>query len=293
MGLDEQTAAGCRNGKGGMMKKRKFTLIELLVVIAIIAILAAILLPALQSARTRAQTTSCINNLKQLGMIGQTYMNDHRNFWPAGKANDTNYIMCLSRGKYLSEIYKDLTNNAWTKRVASFASCPAAGLNPKVPLNDLAYWPQTYGTQYVHNTNDSACKGAGYYPNKAYQHGMVKYKWIAGGAVGGTVQQENLGLAQRVMLGDIAFLYAGRMTQTARGYVGRAEASASPNGAPYFIHGGRTNVATFAGNAVTVDVDDHWYNYVYADFGHATLPIFVVPKRYFLDTGDIYNEARE
>ena len=76
--------------------RHSFTLIELLVVVAIIAILAAMLLPALSSAREAARKVVCINKLKQISLLTNLYCNEYDDYY-------------LSRYAYGAEVSANMT----------------------------------------------------------------------------------------------------------------------------------------------------------------------------------------
>ena len=152
--------------------QRNFTLIELLVVIAIIAILAAILLPALQSARQRAYSSSCTSNLKNLGATGHMYLSDNRSFWPVtsstalGATRIRNFLWptCLIYGKYISDFRQGENlkkrQTIGTKYLDNPSlRCPAIGYSAATAGKTSV--PQTYGTPGIQNSGDGYANAPG------------------------------------------------------------------------------------------------------------------------------------
>ena len=111
-------------------KHALFTLIELLVVIAIIAILAALLMPALSSARARGRTISCKNNLKQIGYLHQLYMDQNDEYALGSLASGTWWFLQL--------------RNIAQSRNPDYITCPSNPMNKWHAGNNTCY-EMSYG----------------------------------------------------------------------------------------------------------------------------------------------------
>ncbi len=96
----------------GAFRRRAFTLIELLVVIAIIAILAVMLLPALARAKATAKRTHCLNNLHQMSLAAQMYVNDYDGSFPIA------YYAGMENGVMVSYAWDLTTIGSTPKQVA-------------------------------------------------------------------------------------------------------------------------------------------------------------------------------
>ena len=223
--------------------RRRFTLIELLVVIAIIAILAAILMPALQQARERANATKCISNLKNCSLAADMYRADFRDFWPQSY-NTTLYpawVTSLMRGKYFPE-------STQGSGFPDLARCPS--------LSQVKNQFEAYGSIYWNTAEQIGfdLKEAHWYKARTLDQYPNPFF--------------DLSPSQLVLIGDS---YCPEEYASPRLIFNPLSGSASSTqGRLYATHGGRANIATWGGNVISVagpEISQYYHPHV-----NSTLP---------------------
>ena len=270
------------------MKKHGFTLIELLVVIAIIAILAAMLLPALQQARSRAQSTKCVGNLKSLCTTASQYMDDYHGFWPCARDQTYFWTYHLWAGKYFSSGPVGLAKTATAYKTAYKTWIKAGAIPilacPDVPI--IAYgttvYPQTYGTQYNFNS-----QGAGIFPyeqgsfprSNVFDKGFRKPR-----SSSNTVPlTDYVSPSQRMLIFDCSRVVktdgVGKI-EAQRTIFYNAYSETAGYGSLFPVHNGRLNTACVGGNVASVDMDTLKENYYFSYFPKNTV-CSVLPQYWY------------
>ena len=266
------------------MRKRGFTLIELLVVIAIIAILAAILLPALQAARARANTASCVSNLKGLGNTAMNYANDNRSFWPAqnttvtGNTSERQHMwgefiwpICMIKGKYIRDWRSGKTKTNWSYWPdAPEYRCPSIPYVHIKSGSSVDWTPQVFSSPGMGGSGVSDNDRANETPDRPYFPGInmnaTSLNDLCGTKSGSdnfnTVVKGGASASRRIWMADAGYYDASNAPEMHSRCAFTATRSTAVTGSKlYPVHSGRADLLAHDGHVETAVLDElnNWY----------------------------------
>ena len=269
IGIDDPLFSGQSGQHGETEMKRDFTLIELLVVIAVIAILAGLLLPALQSARDRARSSRCINNLKQLATYGNLYRDDNRDQWCQSNYGNNAaiypYVKAMGRARHWSRDYRVLASEK-----SSFLYCPSIGKKSESvdPGNVgdgewIAF--QSYASVYNNNTGSTGT-GANPFRSLVPFSNPKMYR-------GGKKESDPASTLTTVSPSKLVWFADGISPARGQMHTQLLTWNVDDNGDRArmdSVHGGRVNLAAAAGNVASAEPGTLHSEYYAPKFGNST-----------------------